>query len=348
LFGATATPFDTDYNAGGSSGGSAAAVADGLVPIAQGSDAGGSVRIPASCCGAYGFKPTYGLIPHSSRPDAFLSHTPFVHTGPITRTVADAAVVVEAMAGPHESDPLCAPETGMDLADAPEKSVSDLDIAYSPALDVFPVEPAVRDIVDDAVAAMNEFGTVEEARLGIDTPHGELTDIWLRQMGGLYHSSIEGFAASGLDLMSDHLDELTPTLADLLTETRDLSVVDYKRDEHVRTKVYDAIQTTLSEYDVIVAPTLSTPPVPNDDDGITVGPSEVAGEAVDPLIGWCPTYLLNFTGHPAASIPAGETSDGLPVGLQIIGDRFADDLVLAVSGAFERTRPWHDAYPYLN
>lgn len=107
LFGPTRTPYDLNRNAGGSSGGGGAAVADGLVPMAQGSDAGGSIRVPASFCGVYGFKATFGRVAEASRPDAFLSHTPFTHAGPITRTVADAALMLDGMCGPHPRDPLC-------------------------------------------------------------------------------------------------------------------------------------------------------------------------------------------------------------------------------------------------
>ena len=115
------------------------------------------------------------------------------------------------------------------------------------------------------------------------------------------------------------------------------------RDQAIRSEVYDAIQSVFATYDLIVTPTLAAMPVENRDDGNTVGPSEVNGEPVDPLIGWCLTYPINFTGHPAASIPAGEV-DGLPVGMQIIGRRYADADVLAASAAFEALRPWADRY----
>jgi amidase/aspartyl-tRNA(Asn)/glutamyl-tRNA(Gln) amidotransferase subunit A len=163
----------------------------------------------------------------------------------------------------------------------------------------------------------------------------------------LYHSAVEGFKDDGIDLLDEYRDDLSPEFAEMLEETRDLSVIEYKRDEHVRTEVYDAIQDVFVEYDLLVTPTLAVPPVENENDPETqtVGPTEVNGEPIDPLIGWCLTYPINFTGHPAASIPAGLTDDGLPVGLQLVGDRFADTDVLAASGAFERVRPWHDTYP---
>ena len=112
----------------------------------------------------------------------------------------------------------------------------------------------------------------------------------------------------------------------------------------MRSEIFDAFQAVFADYDLIVGPTLCALPVDNATDGnITVGPSEVEGVEVDELIGWCPTYLVNYTGHPAASIPAG-MADGLPVGMQIIGRRYADADVLAASAAFERLRPWQDTY----
>ena len=133
LFGPTSTPFDLAKNAGGSSGGSAAAVAAGLAPFAQGSDGGGSIRIPASFSGVYGFKASFGRVPSTSRPDAFLSHTPFIHAGPITRTVEDAALMLGAIAVPHPHDPFSLPEQPVDYLTATRGSIDGMRVAYSPA-----------------------------------------------------------------------------------------------------------------------------------------------------------------------------------------------------------------------
>jgi amidase/aspartyl-tRNA(Asn)/glutamyl-tRNA(Gln) amidotransferase subunit A len=346
--GPTSTPFDLDRNAGGSSGGSAAAVADGIVPIAQGSDGGGSIRIPASFCGVYGFKASYGRVAQAIRPDAFLSHTPTIHAGPITRSVEDAALMLDVMAGPHPRDPLSVPDENPDYRGAVRRGITDFDVAYSPDFDVFPVDERVQAVVDDAVGAFEAAGaTVERVDLGLSHDQSELADLWVRQIGMLYHSAVEGFKDAGIDLLGEHRDDLCPEFAELLERTRDLSVTEYKRDEHLRTEAYDAIQNVFIEHDILVTPTLAVPPVENEEaaDTQTVGPTEINGESVDPLIGWCLTYPINFTGHPAASVPAGLTDNGLPVGLQIVGDRFADTDVLAASGAFERVRPWHDTYP---
>src|SRR5918998_257292 len=180
LFGPTSTPFALGKNAGGSSGGSAAAVADGLAPIAQGSDGGGSIRIPASFCGVYGFKATFGRVASATRPDAFLSHTPFTNSGPLSRTVEDAALMLSVMAGPHSRDPFSVPDDGTDYQGATRRPVSGLKIAYSADLDIFPVEERVLFVVGEAVRAFEEAGArVEEARIGLKRSQKELCDLWL-------------------------------------------------------------------------------------------------------------------------------------------------------------------------
>ncbi len=154
---------------------------------------------------------------------------------------------------------------------------------------------------------------------------------------------LEGFKAAGLDLLKDHRDDFPPQYLRWIEVGTGMSALDFMRDQAMRSEVYDAIQGVLNTYDLLITPTLACLPVDNGTDGDTTGPSEINGEVVDPLIGWCLTYLVNFTGHPAASIPAG-LADGLPVGMQIIGRRYADADVLAASATFERLRPWQDSY----
>ena len=122
-----------------------------------------------------------------------------------------------------------------------------------------------------------------------------------------------------------------------------MTLNDLARDQCVRSEVYDALQAVFAKYDLLITPTLGAMPVKNRNDGNTIGPSQINGEEVDPLIGWCLTYPVNFTGHPAASIPAGMAGH-LPVGMQIIGRRYADTDVIAASAAFEQIRPWDDTY----
>jgi amidase len=343
LFGASGNPFDTTKNTGGSSGGCSAAVADGLLTFAEGTDGGGSIRIPASWCGIYGFKQSFGRVPVIARPNAFGATDPFLFEGPLTRTVEDAALVLSAIAGPHPGDPFPVAEA-VDFTGAVRRSIAGLRIAYTPNYDVFPIDRRVAAVVKDAVGVFEAAGAhVEEVDLGIRHDQRELSDLWCRLILPLNVAGIEGFKAQGIDLLRDHPDDLPPQYRDWLERGRSLTALDIANDQVMRTEIFDAFQAVFERFDLIVGPTLCALPVDNRDDGNTVGPSEVEGVAVDELIGWCPTYLANFTGHPAASVPAG-LADGLPVGLQITGRRFADADVFAASAVVERLRPWRDTY----
>jgi amidase len=347
LFGPSRNPFDLSKNTGGSSGGSAAAVADGLVPIAEGTDGGGSVRIPASWCGVYGYKASFGRVPYLARPNAFGGTDPFIFEGTLTRTVADAALGMSALIGYHPGDPLSLADD-VDVLGALDRPIEGLRIAYTPDYDVFPIDPRVRAVVEVAVAAFEEAGAhVEEVSVGITRDQQELSDLWCRLIMPINLQTFEGFKAAGIDVVGDHPDDLPPEYRRWLDVGAGMSALDFVRDQEIRTEVFDAIQGVFADHDLLVGPTLACLPVDNADDGNTVGPTEINGVAVDPLIGWCPTYLMNFTGHPAASIPAGMTDDGLPVGMQIAGRRLADVDVIAASAAFERLRPWAHTYERL-
>ncbi len=345
LFGPTSTPFKPGNNAGGSSGGSAAAVGAGLVPFAQGSDGGGSIRIPASFSGVYGMKASFGRVPNVMRPNAFLSHTPFIHAGPLSRTVEDGALLLSVMAGPHPRDPFMLPDEGIDYVAATRRSIRGMKIAFSPNLDVFPVDSRVASVVADAVKAFEAAGAqVEEVKLGINRTALELANLWIRQISVLSQGMHRSFAEMGVDLAGEHRHLLTPQYRKLVDTCLGVSAVDYNQDQLMRTEVDDAVQNVLDDYDFLVSPTLAVPPVANTDDGNTAGPTEINGEEVESNIGWCLTFPINYTGNPAASVPAGLTAEGLPIGMQIIGRRFADDSVLAASAAFERVKPWNDTY----
>lgn len=344
LFGPSRNPFDTSKNTGGSSGGSAAAVADGLLPFAEGTDGGGSIRIPASWCGVYGYKASFGRVPFIARPNAFGGDIPFLTEGPITRTVEDAALAMTALSGYDHRDPLSLDED-VDFLGATRRSIRGMRIAYSPDFDVFPVDERVSSVVGKAVRAFEEAGAhVEEVKVGIERDQRELSDLWCRLITPVNLATFETFKSQGLDLLADHREDLPPRYLEWMDRGMGMSAVDLYRDQAMRTEVFDAIQSVFQNYDLLITPTLASLPVDNADDGDTIGPTEINGEEVDPLIGWCMTYFINFTGHPAASIPAGMSAEGLPVGMQIIGRRYADADVLAASAAFERIRPWNDTY----
>jgi amidase/aspartyl-tRNA(Asn)/glutamyl-tRNA(Gln) amidotransferase subunit A len=343
LFGPSRNPFDPARNSGGSSGGSAAAVADGLLPLAEGTDGGGSIRIPASWCGVYGYKASFGRVPLLAGPNAFGGTAPFLFEGPITRTVEDAALALTALAGYDARDPFSLDEKA-DFTAATRRSIQGWKIAYSPNFDVFPVDRRVAEVVDRAVLAFEEAGArVERVEVGIKRPQRELSDLWCRMVMPVNLQAFEAFKTNGLDLLKDHRSDFPPEYLRWIEVGYRMSALEFFQDQTTRSEIYGAIQGVLGTYDLLVTPTLACLPVANADDGNTMGPSAIEGEEVDRLIGWCLTYLVNFSGHPAASIPAG-MADGLPVGMQLIGRRYADADVLAASAAFERLRPWRDTY----
>jgi amidase/aspartyl-tRNA(Asn)/glutamyl-tRNA(Gln) amidotransferase subunit A len=343
LFGPTGNPFDATRNPGGSSGGSAAAVADGILPLAEGTDAGGSIRIPAAWCGVYGYKASFGRVPVVIRPNAFAGDLPFVFEGPITRSVEDAALAMSVLGGYDPRDPLSLDEK-VDYLAALKRPIKGMRIAYSPDLDVFPVDPRVAEVVKRAVGAFADAGAiVEEVKVGIKLDQKALSDLWYRLMMPLNLGALEAHRFFGRDLLRDHRDDFPPEYLHWVEIGQKLTAADQRRDQVARSEIYDAVQSVFANHDLLVTPTLATLPVKNETDGNTHGPSEVNGVAVDQGIGWCLTYPFNFTGHPAASIPAG-LADGLPVGMQIVGRRYADADVFAASAAFERVRPWADTY----
>lgn len=345
LFGATANPFDTSRNPGGSSGGSAAAVADGLVPFAEGTDGGGSIRIPAAWCGLYGYKASFGRVPSVVRPNGFGSTMPFLFEGPLTRTVEDAALVLNALAGHHPGDVFSLDDAPHDFTADVQRDIAGLRIAYTADFGIFPVDPRIRETVGQAVQALQDAGAVvEELDLTLPYDQRTLSDLWCRHIMLVNIGALENFKGNGLDLLGQHRDDFPDGYLRWAEHAYGMSMTDLNTDYVMRTAVYDAIQAVYADFDLLVSPTLAAMPVQNaDTPGETVGPREIEGVEVDPYIGWCLTYLTNFTGHPAASIPAGLV-DGLPVGMQVQGRRYADADVLAASGAFERLRPWADSY----
>lgn len=343
LFGPTCNPFDLLRNSGGSSGGSTAAVADGIVPVAGANDGGGSIRIPSAWSGTAGFQPSFGRVPAVMRPNAFGTVNSFAYEGPVARTVGDLALVMNSLAGYDRLDPFSNSEK-IDFDSALDRSIAGKRIGFTVDFGVFPVDPKVAACVTEAVRAFEEAGAiVEAADLTLPFDQMELYRLLSRMIGVNYQAFVDGLKASGLDLMADHRAELPDALVECIALAGRMSVRDVQADQRMRSQVYDTFAATFAQYDLIVSPTTAVQAVKNNLEGETVGPSEINGVAVDPRIGWCMTYMTNMTGHPAASLPAG-LIDGLPVGLQIIGSRYGDLDVMAACAAFERHRPWQHIY----
>jgi amidase/aspartyl-tRNA(Asn)/glutamyl-tRNA(Gln) amidotransferase subunit A len=345
LVGPARNPFDHTMNTGGSSGGSAAAIAEGLVPLAQGSDGGGSIRVPAAMCGVVGMMGSFGRVPEPARPNAFALLTPSVFFCPLARTVEDATVMLEAMSGPHPRDPYSLPVAGESPRAGLGRSLRGLRVAYSPDFGGFPVEDDVAEVVRAALPTLIEDGAeVDEVAIELPCSHGELTSLWQRLTAVRQAEFAHHALRDGLDLLGEHREMISQEYVDVIKLGAAQSAVDYRVDDALRTRLLDAVADVFDTYDLIVSPVTSVAGVPNASDGNTLGPAEVCGEQVSPLVGWCLSYAFNLTGNPAASVPAGRTPSGLPVGLQVAGRRFEEPTVVAACAAVERRRPWYDQY----
>lgn len=351
LIGPTANPFDQRKMVGGSSGGSAAAVAAGLVPIAQGDDGGGSLRIPASTCGIFTIKPTFGVVPNVTpgRTDAF-GHTPMQSAGPMARCVEDAALVLDVLSGAQPGDPFSTPAGERNYIDAIHDDITGLEIALSPNMDLYPIDSRVRAVIESAASAFEEAGaTVSEVTLDFDHSREEITNAFMRQSNVLttrFGDQLE--STYDIDITGGDREAVLPYIIEQFEAGRNTSALAYKNADIVRTDVLDTIEQVFADYDLLVGSTLMVPPFDKSLLREQPGPSAVDGIPLDDsrwgaLIDWRSTQLSNMTGHPAASIPAGFVND-LPVGMEIVGPHHRDGRVLAASETYERLRPWQQAY----
>ena len=345
LYGATSTPFAVGYNSGGSSGGSAAAVADGLAPIAEGSDGGGSIRIPSAWCSLFGFKASVGTIPSVCRPDAWCATHPYCFNGGLTRTVEDSAILLNYMARHDPRDPLSLLRTEPDYTRHLTRSLKGWRIGFTPDFGVFPTEPEVASAVEQAALRFAEAGaTVEPVAFSLKRSATELAECWCRAISVDTALDLAHWKREGLDLVGEHRDELPEEFIYWNARAAEGGIEDYYRFNCIRTELFDALQSVFERFDLIVSPTTACLPVKNAADGNTTGPRAIGGVESEVLIGFCETFFANFTGHPAASVPAGLSESGLPIGMQLIGRRFRDGDVLAAAAAFERVQPWLGLY----
>lgn len=325
LFGVTKNPWNATLTPGGSSGGSAAAVAAKLTPFAEGSDGGGSIRIPAALTGIFGFKPTFGTIPHEAGENVFGSEHPYLHNGPMARTVEDAALLFSVMQGYDVNIPNAVPNSGDDFTDL-NRDMTGLKIAYTRNFGLYEVSHDVAQVVDQAVKHFIDLGCqVEEVNVDLRMSLKELT----RAFSGMWCVK---FAASYGELYDQDPDSFSEGMAKMIQIGRKYSAVEYKALEIKRTLVWKEIQNIFNNYDLLLSPVLATTAFEHH----LSGPSVINNKTVNPATDWMMTQIYNFTGHPAASLPVGLTKAGLPVGLQVAGNRFADKLVLQSCHAYEQ------------
>jgi aspartyl-tRNA(Asn)/glutamyl-tRNA(Gln) amidotransferase subunit A len=322
--GVTRNPWNPERTPGGSSGGTAAAVASGQIPIGTASDGGGSIRIPAAFSGLVGMKPSHGRIPH---PGLQMSQTSVL--GILATTVQDAARHLDVAAGPDDRDRLSLPEPTVRYEDAIETvSVGGLRVAWSSDLGFAVVDPEVDALCRDAAASLVEAADVE---LEERTPH--LTDpvkVWLASGDGDLWLDLEP------DMWPAVADDVTKYVRDSLESTEDLTMPRYARTLVRRQQLQREMAAMFAEVDVWLTPTTAVPAFAAEGPP----PRVIAGREVAKAMSTPYTMLSNLTWGPACSVPAGLTAEGLPVGVHIMGRRHADHVVLRLARLFEQARPW--------
>lgn len=320
VFGTTRNPFDLTRSAGGSSGGAAAALAAGMQSLADGSDMGGSLRNPASFCNVVGLRPTPGRVPD---PGAAVAFSPLAVAGPMGRTVADVALLLSVIAGPHSADPASLGDDPVGFAEIPEARLVGLRVAWAPTLgDRIPVDPDVLSVLQPAVGLFETLGAqVEPACPDLDG--AEFAFRTLR--------------AGEFDLLwGDQLDErpaaFKDDLAHNIREGGRLTGRQVFRALAELTRLQRAADSFFDDYDLLLAPVSQVAPF----DAEKLWPTEVAGVAQHSYLDWMAScYLISTLGVPALSAPAGFTPDGLPVGLQLITRARSERTLLALAAAFE-------------
>jgi Asp-tRNA(Asn)/Glu-tRNA(Gln) amidotransferase A subunit family amidase len=333
IFGETKNPWNLERTSGGSSGGAAAAVASGLSPLAIGSDGGGSIRIPSSFCGVYGLKPTFGRVPHNIS-KLMGSLSTLIHKGPITRYVKDSALMLDALVGEDNSDRHSIPKPNYSYLEELNKRPKRLRIGYSLDLGFAKaVEPEIEKIVLNAVQKFEKLDwVVNKSRIRIKNPESAKWVFWM-----------VGYAYALGPFLKEWENNLDPELVKLAKEGFKFTVKDVKLAEIQRESVYENICRHFKDFDILVTPTLACTAFKLGKDF----PDIINGIKTNRQAWISFTYPFNFSGHPAATVPCGFSKEGLPIGMQIIGNKYDELSVLQVSKAFEEIQPWQNKKPKL-
>jgi len=325
VFGATRNPYDLSKTSGGSSGGAAAAVACGMLPFADGSDLGSSLRNPGSFCNVVGFRPTPGRVPNWPFPNGWDT---LWSVGPIARTVEDAGLLLSAMAGPDPRSPTSLAEAGKIFARPLARDFRKVRIAWSRDLGGLPVDARVTRVLESRRGVLESLGCiVEEAEPD------------LREADEAFQvQRAVGFVEAYAELLKTQRALMKDTLAWNIEEGLKMDATRIANANVMRTRVFHAMRTFLQRYEFLLLPTVQVPPFAVEQPYV----NEINGVKLANYMEWMKsTYFITATSHPAISVPAGFTDDGLPVGLQIVG-RYRDDFgVLQLAHAFERaTQAW--------
>lgn len=327
VFGSTYNPWNLELTPGGSTGGGAAAVAAGLGPLALGTDGAGSIRIPASFSGLFGYKASFGVIPVV--PNGTLETLP--HVGVLARSVRDGALFAGVIAGPDARDRLSLNESGLDFTGVLERGVEGFRIAWSPDLGYATADAEILELTAAAARAFEEAGaTVEHVELDFDDPFPIFDVFFAAAMAGPH---AENFA--------EVRDRIDFGRVQVVEDAFALSAAAVGAALAQRYQWAERMRKFMVGFDVLLTPTMPIPPFKAGlDSPVTAAGVPAAG------LSWSPyTYPMNLTGQPACSVPAGLTRAGLPVGLQIVGPWRGDEAVLRAAAAFEAVRPWQHLRP---
>ncbi|MFN8474312.1 MAG: amidase [Anaerolineae bacterium] len=320
VFGATLNPYDLTKTCGGSSGGAAVALACGMIPIADGSDMGGSLRNPANYCNVVGFRPSPGRVASWPRFDGWATLSV---EGPMGRTVADTALLLSVMAGPDPRSPISLETPGHVFGGSLDRDFAGVRIAWSRNLGSLPVDPRVTQAIDSRRATFESLGCLVED----DEPAFTEADEVFKTLRAL------AFELSQGQYLDTHRDELKDTIVWNIEAGRALSGADVARAERLRTVLYERVRVFLESYEFLVLPVSQVPPFDVNEQYVR----EINGVTMETYIDWMQScYFISVLGLPAISVPCGFTPEGLPVGVQIVG-RWHDDLgVLQLAHAFEK------------
>jgi aspartyl-tRNA(Asn)/glutamyl-tRNA(Gln) amidotransferase subunit A len=319
MTGITRNPWDPSKTSGGSSGGTASAVAAGLGPLSIGSDGAGSVRIPAAFCGNFGFKGSFGRVPaHPLSPFGTVSHI-----GPHTMSVADGALMMNVLKQPDARDWTALPPDPSDYSDGLDAGIAGLRVLFSPTLGYARVHPEVADAVAAAAKQLEALGAqVEEGDPGFDDPLPITTGLWFTGAWTLWNN------------LTPAQQEVTDP--DFAAEARlgaELTNLEVQRLILRRGELGSMMRQLMQRYDLVVTPSVAVP-------AFEAKPAGHTPFNPESMLGWTPfSYPFNLTQQPACTIPCGLTTGGLPIGLQLVGPMFADALVLRAARAYETTRP---------
>jgi Asp-tRNA(Asn)/Glu-tRNA(Gln) amidotransferase A subunit family amidase len=334
IFGETKCPWDIEKNSGGSSGGAASSVASGIGPLALGSDGGGSIRIPSSLCGVFGLKPAFGRIP--SYPREGIHFNSMDHYGPIVRNVRDAALMLNVIKGFYPKDPNSLPDDSTDYLEIIDDRPKKLKIGYSMTLGFGKsLEEEVKESVVNSAQKFEQLGwSLEEANLKLRNPESA------------FRTTVSvGYAQDFQKEFDTRINDFSPDVRSTIKLGLDNSLLNFTKAIDQRKKLYEVLGSYFQDYDLLITPTTPCPAFkPGWLDSGTVFPK--IGKKMLNVITWMTfTFPFNMTGHPAASIPSGWTTTGLPIGMQIVGRRYDEKTVLQVAQAFEEISPWQDKRP---